>query len=366
MDDEYIILTTSRLGARRYGLESFIYRISIAQLVENKLDIEAVASGFLTREAYPVDDDGEIRYKIDKGTITASIDLSNVRGAVALRISEAHTGWLAGKDNRSANIFIENQFGAIQIGGFNESATGDYYSTVQSFCDRETIRIGVSFNDIGHASKITDPFSLVFEYEIRPLMSGIVDCIGIHSDPPLVQVGDTDRPDTQAYDAGYGETWYRANAAYPSSPYTKVERGVIYDSVNGVYVFPASSEASNTWDSGLGLWVYKPGAPGALNRIRAATSDLTYDYIGRIEPLPEAPGAAVFVSSSVARDKLAVHVYNHAVGIYEWNKQISSITASPEAIGAFMDFKRGQFGFLAGRASAIARGELWIWIPKEG
>jgi hypothetical protein len=356
-----------------FGYEAFIYRINMAALMAGGVFPDAIAEGeFEIASELTETSPGTLKWTTPNYPDTlirrADVELGDLAcGGIRVYFDTAHTGSMTAV-SKSGDGYVENNFGCVHANAETHSSIRKW--STQCFYDaaacEDSVNVGVVFT-AQTRTEAQGEFSLVYTYKIYPLISGLVEVIGVHSNPPIIQSDDTDMPVTEEYERISGDATSIlkvASRAYTTKKQTRIDRGIAYWSEIDTYVFPISSEVSGVL-SGLGLWRYMPGDPGTLNRLVAADTDLEYDYVGSIEAVQEVDGYVAIASNDSDQDNLSVQLYNANTNTFNEQKIDAALGYSTRnAIGVFYDPRNAIWGFMTGFETALD-GEIWIYRTQS-
>lgn len=233
-----------------FGIEAFLFKIDIATMLANYAAPASVAVGGWTKHAFY---DPETKYyKVLRSVETTTLDTSSIRGYCRVRVTQHHTGAAEGVNHSNGALRVQSRFGTTSdFAGYDAAATPPSLSGVwhvSTFCDAEEIIVGLV--QYGDFLNYKEPFSLRWEVKAYPLIPGLVECIGIHSADPIVQVTDTDRPMTAVWTpddecGGAWEwacpcpvSWNLARYLYPGGKWTQIREGIVYNAATNKYIFP--------------------------------------------------------------------------------------------------------------------------------
>lgn len=251
-----------------FGVEPFIVRLDLAALIENDTPV-AVESVCISVAAQDI---GGV-YTVTEGqTFYTPFDISSIRGACRVDVTATHTGAMSGVP--IGDIHLKNRFGVSNQGPGGSASNQSYHFTF--FADAESgAQIAVSYPTVTDAAA----FTLSWQIDIYPLHIAIEDCIGIHSEEPLVDSTDTVVPETQTYDYR-GFEWsvakYLADTKYLTLG--NLTKGCWWSADNEKYIFPADFfDGSSTLHRGV--WTH---SGDEVTRMLSTTSDLVYNHVGYV------------------------------------------------------------------------------------
>jgi hypothetical protein len=341
-----------------FGIEAFIFRIDLETLLAEYAAPTVINSFCLS--ATPVLDIPSGEYKLAQGTVIATgCDFSSAHGYIRIKATQEHTGSYAAL-NRGLHLFCESTFGAahtyrgVATLGARHEWHGIFFSD-----NNDSVKIGLNYE----ATSNPVNYTLMWRFDIYPLIPGLVECIGIHSAVPIVQAGDADRPDLVESDPYYGETWNLARYLYAGNAWTQIRSGLTYLPDVTTYAFPVFKEdISPDSGDGLGVWTHDGTV---LTRNTAASGDLAYDYVGRLEPV--ADGFCLICSNDSGNTTVALQLFDANAGTFN----ADTFTAALEATHVDCNVKSGIYnpeqgviGFATGTSTGPTNADDEVWIYR--
>ncbi len=359
--------TSTSTVSYKYGMEPFIYRISITQM---QTELSEASRLIETKTVAHASSGGTVAAAVD--TVSFSPDLSvfpllNTSGGllyVKVTATPIDLTW-------TYYPILRSDYGAATVNDnnvrHNPGSYCGYESSVGIFNYSNTISCDIDRGDVMRGTPGEFTFTLTFKlYKAIP---GLVEVIGIHSTVPLCRSTDTDMPTTETANspnwATSGYTLLVASRAYPTSVYN-VLAGVLWSGATNKYIINMRDTIANT---GIGLYIYrKKKTPSfySLHRLNAATSDLAYDFIGAMRRLTD--GIVMLGSGNPSvflGDDVSVQFFNVSDETFN-SDSFDAVLAwknSTPVITVTYDAKHNRRGILTAVGTAGTGGEAGFYTP---
>lgn len=365
-DGGWIVMATSPTDTtdninHGFGMEPFIYRLSIPLLL-NELNAADRLLDTKSASVAAVYDEDEECYLIPNTFVEVTFDGLGGKtggGMVSVRCDAVY--------GTTAYLYMQGDFGTSAAGGLYSDNVMSAHGCNFVCGDTCTVKLPVA----GAHKTSENPFSVVYTFKIYKQIPGLVEVIGIHSNPPLVRADDADRPQTAT---GQTTSPVTINIEVARLMYTTgvfVETtDVFFDSVNGKYLIAVHDPTS--YMLGRGMWLYEPGVAGAAGKIKYLTTSngLAYDYVGAVKRVNGSMAAVASNESTPPYyygDIAKVQFYNTAKGEFVGDTFEAELAwEDTGASGVFCDVKNNSCGLATNRSLGHGvGGEIWIWEASE-
>ena len=356
-----IILATSPTDVsgfnQGFGMEPFIYRIDIAKM-KTELTAASRLISTISLGASAADHSGT--YYINPQTVNYSfsglLDKTG-NGMVSVHCESAYV-------NLIENQYITGETGTAKIGAL--AAGGKMTSHGSIFLYGDSLGLKVAIQDTGSSA---NPYTATFVVNVYKQIPGLVEVIGIHSDPALARSDDADRPETATANIAspVAFTVKVGRLKYPTGKFVQCNN-VFYSAAYSRFVMAMSDK--DNYRLGRGLWVYiHQYSPEARNlKIVLNADGLAYDYVGAIERLND--GVIAIASNSPTPpyyygDNVTLQFFD----IFEQGFISDSFTAALTDTGAGVcgieyNTKENRLGFVTEFGFGTGNGgEMWFYTP---
>ncbi len=357
-DDLLICTSPSRAMQIDFGAEPCIFRINIPALIAGERPQIGTATVVV-----PSSQGGATGFPNDQGVDAGVKKTAVVLTAVApcyveVGAVQSHIGVPSGYDYGDAE-YVETNYGTSVKGGYAVRSGGRKQWRLAVFQDGGGISVGMAWN----AYHQQDEFQLRWSISVRPLIAGLVECIGAHSSDPIVIPGDDSRITTQtvALSPGGGGS---ASFNFARKMFPGDEHATVGDCVYEAGETPAADDyvfsVADKTGAGAGLWISTGSSDSnRITRLTSADSSLAHDCVGAVEPMGS--GYFAVVSHNSGASAASVQFMRPAGRFFSDRRYDAALGYSNCATGGvFFDTRVSRAGFCTVN-SVSSTGEIWFF-----